>query len=167
MNEKNLAPKNIEGTYTLTIEGKTITITDSSGHTKTANCAPDDTFNLGEGVNLAMNCLHDKTIRVGDIVKVTHPGQCYTTYVSWIERNVKSIREAALYRYNESIEAGGRYRVLYVAKHSAEHSRGLADRVLCYIQEYGAYSSGIVHSAGANDDYAPCYLINIEGVEKI
>ena len=107
MNEKNLAPKNIEGTYTLTIEGKTITITDSSGHTKTANCAPDDIFNLGEGVNLAMNRLHDKTIRVGDIVKVIRPGQCYTTYVGWIERNVKSIREAALYRYNESIEAGG------------------------------------------------------------
>ena len=166
MNEKNLAPKNIEGTYTLTIESKTVSITDSSGRTKTANCAPDDTFNLGEGVNLAMGRLHDKTIHVGDIVTVTRPGQCYTTYVKWIERNVKTIREAALYRYNESIEAGGRYRVLCVAKHSAEHGRGLADRVLCYIQEYGAYSSGIVHS-GANDDYAPCYLINIKGVEKI
>ena len=86
MNEKNLAPKNIEGTYTLTIEGKTISITDSSGHTKTANCAPDDTFNLGEGVNLAMSRLHDKTIRVGDIVTVTRPGQCYSTYIGWIER---------------------------------------------------------------------------------
>lgn len=111
MNEKNLAPKNIEGTYTLTIEGKTISITDSSGHTKTANCAPDDTFNLGEGVNLAMNRLHDKTIRVGDIVKVTRPGKCYTTYIGWLEHNVKSIRKAALYRYNESIEAGGKYKV--------------------------------------------------------
>ena len=156
MNEKNLAPKNIEGTYTLTIEGKTITITDSSGHTKTANCAPDDTFNLGEGVNLAMNRLHDKTIRVGDIVKVTRPGQCYTTYVSWIERNVKSIREAALYRYNESIEAGGKYRVLYMA----EHERN-PDGVLCYIQEYNVYPNGKI------DDYMPCYLINIKGVEKI
>lgn len=156
MNEKNLAPKNIEGTYTLTIEGKTITITDSSGHTKTANCAPDDTFNLGEGVNLAMSRLHDKTIRVGDIVKVTRPGQCYTTYVSWIERNVKSIREAALYRYNESIEAGGEYRVLYMA----EHGRSF-DGILCYVQEYVVYPSGNV------EDYAPCYLINIKGVEKI
>ena len=159
MNEKNLAPKNIEGTYTLTIEGKTISITDSSGHTKTANCAPDDTFNLGEGVNLAMNRLHDKTIRVGDIVKVTRPGQCYTTYVGWIERNVKSIREAALYRYNESIEADGKYRVLYVAKHGAKRSRRYGDRILCYIQECNAY--------GGIDDCAPCYLINIEGVEKI
>ncbi len=157
MNEKNLAPKNIEGTYTLTIEGKTITITDSSGHTKTANCAPDDTFNLGEGVNLAMSRLHDKTIRVGDIVTVTRPGQCYTTYVGWIERNVKSIREAALYKYNESIEAGGEYRVLYVA----EHGRSSADGVLCYIQEYNVYPSGKV------EDYMPCYLINIKGVEKI
>ena len=156
MNEKNLAPKNIEGTYTLTIEGKTITITDSSGRTKTANCAPDDTFNLGEGVNLAMNRLHDKTIRVGDIVTVTRPGQCYTTYVSWIERNVKSIREAALYRYNESIEAGGEYRVLYVA----EHGRS-SDGILCYIQKYVVYPSGNV------EDYEPCYLINIKGVEKI
>ena len=157
MNEKNLAPKNIEGTYTLTIEGKTITITDSSGHTKTANCAPDDTFNLGEGVNLAMNRLHDKTIRVGDIVKVTRPGQCYTTYVSWIERNVKSIREAALYRYDESVEAGGKYRVLYVG----EHGKGSADTVLCYVQKYEVYYNGEI------DEYAPCYLINIEGVEKI
>ena len=159
MNEKNLAPKNIEGTYTLTIEGKTISITDSSGRIKTANCAPDDTFNLGEGVNLAMNRLHDKTIRVGDIVKVTRPGQCYTTYVGWIERNVKSIREAALYRYNESIEAGGKYRVLYVAKHGAKRSRRYGDRILCYIQECNAY--------GGIDDCAPCYLINVEGVEKI
>ena len=156
MNEKNLAPKNIEGTYTLTIEGKTITITDSSGHTKTANCAPDDTFNLGEGVNLAMNRLHDKTIRVGDIVTVTRSGKCYTTYVDWIERNVKSIREAALYRYNESIEAGGEYRVLYMA----EHGRS-SDGVLCYVQKYNVFSNGKI------DDYAPCYLINIEGVEKI
>lgn len=157
MNEKNLAPKNIEGTYTLTIEGKTISITDSFGRTKTANCAPDDTFNLGEGVNLAMSRLHDKTIRVGDIVKVTRPGQCYTTYISWIERNVKSIREAALYRYNESIEAGGEYRVLYMA----EHGRSSVDGVLCYVQEYSVYPSGKV------EDYAPCYLINIKGVEKI
>ena len=156
MNEKNLAPKNIEGTYTLTIEGKTISITDSSGHTKTANCAPDDTFNLGEGVNLAMNRLHDKTIRVGDIVTVTRPGQCYTTYVGWIERNVNSIREAALYRYNESIEAGGEYRVLYMA----EHGRS-SDGVLCYVQKYAVYSNGRI------EDYAPCYLINIKGVEKI
>ena len=157
MNEKNLAPKNIEGTYTLTIEGKTITITDSSGRTKTANCAPDDTFNLGEGVNLAMSRLHDKTIRVGDIVTVTRPGQCYRTYVGWIERNVKSIHEAVLYRYNESIEAGGKYRVLYMA----EHGRRSDDGVLCYIQEHSVYPSGNV------DDYAPCYLINIKGVEKI
>ena len=157
MNEKNLAPKNIEGTYTLTIEGKTITITNSSGRTKTANCAPDDTFNLGEGVNLAMSRLHDKTIRVGDIVKVIRPGQCYTTYVGWIERNVKSIREAALYRYNESIEADGEYRVLYVA----EHERSSDDGVLCYVQKYAVYSNGQI------DEYSPCYLINIKGVEKI
>ena len=156
MNEKNLARKNIDGTYTLTIEGKTISITDSSGRTKTANCAPDDTFNLGEGVNLAMNRLHDKTIRVGDIVTVTRPGQCYTTYVGWIERNVKSIREAALYRYNESIEADGEYRVLYMG----EHGRS-SDGDLCYIQEYNVYPSGEI------DELAPCYLINIKGVEKI
>ena len=157
MNEKNLAPKNIEGTYTLTIEGKTITITDSSGRTKTANCVPDDTFNLGEGVNLAMNRLHDKTIRVGDIVKVIRPGQCYTTYVGWIERNVKSIREAALYRYNESIEAGGKYKVLYMG----EHGRSSDDGVLCYVQKY------VVYPGGEIDELAPCYLINIKGVEKI
>ena len=158
MNEKNLAPKNIEGNYTLTIEGKTITITDSSGHTKTANCAPDDTFNLGEGVNLAMNRLHDKTIRVGDIVTVTRPGLCYTTYVEWIERNVKSIREAALYKYHESIEIGGRYRVLYVA----EHGRNFDDGVLCYVQKCNVRPDGTI------DDYMmPCYLINIKGVEKI
>ena len=157
MNEKNLAPKNIEGTYTLTIKGKTISITDSSGHTKTANCAPDDTFNLGEGVNLAMNRLHDKTIRVGDIVTVTRPGQCYTTYIGWLEHNVKSISKAALYRYNESIEAGGKYRVLYMG----EHGRSSSDGDLCYVQKY------VVYPGGEIDELAPCYLINIKGVEKI
>ena len=141
MNEKNLAPKNIEGTYTLTIEGKTISITDSSGHTKTANCAPDDTFNLGEGVNLAMSRLHDKTIRVGDIVTVIRPGKCYTTYISWLEHNVKSVREAALYRYNKSIEAGGKYKVLYMA----EHGRGSDDSVLCYVQKYVVYPGGEIN----------------------
>ena len=156
MNEKNLAPKNIEGTYTLTIEGKTVTIADENGRTRTANCAPDDTFNLGEGVNLVMNRLHDKTIRVGDIVKVTRPGQCYTTYVRWIERNVKSVREAALYRYNESIEIGHHYKVLHIADHNQN-----TDGDLCYVQKYVVFANGEI------DEYAPCYLINIKGVEKI
>lgn len=155
MNEKNLAPKNIEGTYTLAIEGKTVTITDENGRTRTANCAPDDTFNLGEGVNLAMSRLHDKTIRVGDIVKVTRPGLCYTTYVSWIEKNVPSIREAALYHYNESIEKDCDYRVLYMAKHTM-HSA-----TLCYVQKYRTFANGEI------DHDSPCYLINTEGVEKI
>ena len=156
MNEKNLAPKNIEGTYTLTIEGKTITITDEDGRTKTANCAPGDIFNLGEGVNLAMSRLHDKTIRVGDIVKVTHPGQCYTTYVSWIEHNVKSVREAALYRYDESIKTDRHYKVLHIADHGKS-----ADGDLCYVQKYVVFANGEI------DEYAPCYLIDIKGVEKI
>ena len=157
MNEKNLAPKNIEGTYTLTIEGKTISITDKDGLTRTANCAPDDTFNLGEGVDIAMSRLHDKTIRVGDIVEVTNPGQCYTTYVDWIEQNVKSIREAALYRYDVSIETGREYRVLYISDHGRSH----ADGTLCYVQEYNVYPSGDI------DGTAPCYLINMRGLEKI
>ena len=156
MNERNLAPKNIEGTYTLAIEGKTITITDENGRTRTANCAPDDTFNLGKGVDIAMSRLHDKTIRVGDIVKVTRPGQCYTTCANWIERNVKSIREAALYRYNESIEKDRHYKVLHIADHGMN-----TDGDLCYVQEYVVYDNGEI------EEYAPCYLINIEGVEKI
>ena len=156
MNEKNLAPKNIEGTYTLTIEGKTVTITDENGRTRTANCAPDDTFNLGEGVDIAMSRLHDKTIRVGDIVKVIRPGLCYTTYVRWIERNVKSVREAALYRYDESIETGHHYKVLHITDHGMN-----ADGDLCYVQKYVVFANGEI------DEYAPCYLINIKGVEKI
>ena len=64
-----------------------------------------------------------------------------------------------VYKYNESMEAGGKYRVLYVAKHSAKRSRRYGDRILCYIQECNAY--------GGIDDCAPCYLINVEGVEKI
>ena len=43
----------------------------------------------------------------------------------------------------------------------AEHGRSSVDGVLCYIQEYNVYPSGNV------EDYAPCYLINIKGVEKI
>lgn len=161
MNEKNLAPKNIEGTYILTIEGKTVTITDENGRTRTANCAPDDTFNLGEGVDIAMSRLHDKTIRVGDIVKVTRPGQCYTTYVRWIEHNVKSVREAALYRYNESIESGHHYKVLHIAdQYIADHNES-TDGDLCYVQKYVVFANGEI------DEYAPCYLINVRGVEKI
>lgn len=69
---------------------------------------------------------------------------------------MKSIREAALYRYNESIEAGGEYRVLYMA----EHGRS-SGSILCYVQKYAVYSNGQI------DEYSPCYLINIIGVEKI
>ena len=104
-----------------------------------------------------MSRLHDKAIRVGDIVTVTRPGQCYSTYVSWIERNVKSIREAALYKYYESIETGVRYRVLYVAEHGGDFDDG----DLCYVQKY------VVYPGGEIDELAPCYLINIKGVEKI
>ena len=43
----------------------------------------------------------------------------------------------------------------------AEHERSSDDGILCYVQKYAVYSNGEV------DDYAPCYLINIKGVEKI
>ena len=104
-----------------------------------------------------MSRLRDKTIRVGDIVTVTRPGKCYSTFIGWIEHNVKSIREVVLYRYGESIEAGGEYRVLYMA----DHGRNCSDGALCYVQKY------VVYPGGEIDDYAPCYLINIKGVEKI
>ena len=156
MNERNLAPKNIEGTYTLAIEGKTVTITDEDGRTRTANCAPDDTFNLGEGVDIAMSRLHDKTIRVGDIVKVTNPGKCYTTYVDWIGRNIKSVIEAACYVLGTPAERGGVYKVIAIAPHT------LRGGDLCYIKKMYDGDDGYRTYA-----FAPCYLIHIEGLEKI
>ena len=35
------------------------------------------------------------------------------------------------------------------------------DGVLCYVQKYVVYPSGEVN------DYMPCYLISVKGVEKI
>ena len=43
----------------------------------------------------------------------------------------------------------------------AEHGRSSDDGVLCYIQKYRVEYDGKI------DEYTPCYLINIKGVEKI
>ena len=43
----------------------------------------------------------------------------------------------------------------------AEHGGNFDDGVLCYVQKYAVYSNGQI------DEYSPCYLINIKGVEKI
>ena len=70
---------------------------------------------------------------------------------------MKSIREATIYRYKKNIEDDGEYRVLYMAEHERISDGG----ILCYIQKYVVYPSGKI------EDYMPCYLINIKGVEKI
>lgn len=172
-----------EGTYTIRIkEGevevstiRTVTKTyltcASDIHKKyvaTAHCAPEDEFNLSMGVALAMDRLNkqlgeanDKTIKVGDKVKIKGEGLSYTTYANWIKKNINDVGLAACFAYSRiPSEDDTVYVVKAIAPWDTEHEEN-KDKKLAYVQQYFKFSNGKI------SDNEVCYLIRIDGLEKV
>lgn len=159
----NLAKEWQEGNYSVRVSGKTVTVStmrfDKGSYLgdreiiATAKCAPEDEFNLSTGVALAMDRLNKELgkdkIEVGDKVKIKNASLIYDVYATWVIKNIHDITEVARYAYRSVPNTNRTYEVITIAPHSAKNRENLA-----YIKEI----DGV---------FSPCYLINVDGLEKV
>lgn len=170
----NLAKDWQEGSYTVRVTGNLAEASkvykDSvDGHTcykkssAQAKCDPEDEFSLSMGVALAIDRLNKELskskIEVGDKVRIKSSGLSYLNYISWIKKNIDDVGLAACFAYDQipcEDEA------VYVIKAMAPwDSRYDENKMLAYVQKYFIFSNGKV------DDNEPCYLVGIDGLEKV
>lgn len=118
-----------------------------------ARCSPEDEFNLSLGVALAMDRLNKELgkneINVGDKVKIVDNSLIYDIYATWVIKNVHDITEVARYAYCSNPNTNRTYKVIAIAPHSAKDRENLA-----YIEEIDSV-------------FPPCYLIKVDGLEKV
>lgn len=168
----NLAKDWQEGSYTVRVTGNLVEASKVhkdtvDGHicykksSAQAKCDPEDEFSLSMGVALAMDRLNKELgkgkIEVGDKVKIKNNGLSYTTYVDWIAKNVNDIKLAACYDYNTLPKMGGEE---YIVKAVAPWEND-SNNMLAYIQRYYKFITDKV------SNNQPCYLVGINGLEKV
>lgn len=168
----NLAKDWQEGSYTVRVTGNLVEASKVykdkvDGHvcykksSAQAKCNPEDEFSLSMGVALAMDRLSKELgkskIEVGDKVKIKNYSLSYTTYVDWIAKNVNDIKLAACYDYNTLPKMGGEE---YIVKAVAPWEND-SNNMLAYIQRYYKFITDKV------SDNQPCYLVRINGLEKV
>ena len=168
----NLAKDWQEGSYTVRVTGNLVEASkvykeEVDGHicykknSAQAKCDPEDEFSLSMGVALAMDRLSKELgkskIEVGDKVKIKNYSLSYTTYVDWIAKNVNDIKLAACYDYNTLPKMGGEE---YIVKAVAPWEND-SNNMLAYIQRYYKFITDKV------SDNQPCYLVRINGLEKV
>lgn len=129
----------------------------------TAKCAPEDEFSLSMGVALAMDRLSKELgkdkIEVGDKVKIVSNGLSYLTYTRWIKKNINDVGLAACFAYDQiPCEDDVVYVIKAIAPWGTEYDK---NRMLAYVQKYFVFNNGKV------DDNEPCYLIEVDGLEKV
>ena len=149
------------GTYVVSVYNNRVKVSrPKQGHDKPfveaeAKCALEDEFSLSMGVALAMDRLSkklaeaNKTIKVGDKVKIKNAGLIYDGYAAWVSKNVNNIKEVARYAYCGNPDTNYVYEVIAIAPHSEENRENLA-----YIKEIDGL-------------FFPCFLIDLAGLEKM
>lgn len=163
-----------EGSYTVRVTGNLVEASkvykgEVDGHicykksSAQAKCDPEDKFSLSMGVSLAMDRLNKELgkdkIEVGDKVKIVNSGLSYTSYTDWIKKNINDVGLAACFVYDQIPDEDD---TVYVVKAIAPwDTRYGVDNKLAYVQEYLVYGGGRVSNNEA------CYLININGLEKV
>lgn len=130
-----------------------------------AKCDPEDEFSLSMGVALAMDRLNKELskgkIEVNDKVKIKNSGLSYSTYTTWINKNINNVGLAACYVYGQIPKLD---ETEYIVKAIAPWYVGQGKdegTMLVYIQRYYKFIDGKV------SDNEPCYLIRIDGLEKV
>ncbi len=170
----NLAKDWQEGSYTVRVMGNLVEASKVyqdkvDGHicykksSAQAKCDPEDEFSLSMGVSLAMDRLNKELgkdkIKVGDKVKIVNSGLSYTSHTDWIKKNINDVGLAACFVYGQIPDEDD---TVYVVKAIAPwDTRYDVDKKLAYVQEYLVYSGGRV-----SDDEA-CYLMEVDGLEKV
>lgn len=170
----NLAKDWQEGSYTVRVTGNLVEASKVykdkvDGHicykksSAQAKCDPEDEFSLSMGVALAMDRLNKELgkdkIEVGDKVKIKDADLCYLIYIDWIKKNIDDVGLAACFAFNQLPETDEtEYIVKAIAPWGIEHEEG---KMLAYVQKYFVYSGGEVN------DHEACYLIEVDGLEKV
>lgn len=170
----NLAKDWQEGSYTVRVTGNLVEASkvykgEVDGYicykrsSAQAKCDPEDEFSLSIGVALAMDRLNKELgkdkIEVGDKVRIVNSGLSYTSYIDWIKKNINDVGLVACFVYGQIPDEDD---TVYVVKAIAPwDTRYDVDKKLAYVQEYFVYSDGKV-----SDDEA-CYLIEVDGLEKV
>ena len=88
-------------------------------------------------------------LKVGDKVKVINNGYCFDEYYDWVEENINTRVLKLKFDYGNVLPNGTICEVLHINKHNHGYN---ADDTLAYVQDM---------------ENKRCYLINIEGLEKI
>lgn len=170
----NLAKDWQEGSYTVRVMGNLVEASKVykdtvDGHicykksSAQAKCDPEDEFSLSMGVALAMDRLNKELgkdkIEVGDKVKIKDNGLSYTTYASWIKKNINDVGLAAYFAYGQIPNEDD---TVYIVKAIAPLGTWYdVNKMLVYVQKYFVFSNGKV------DNNEPCYLIEVDGLEKV
>lgn len=151
------APKELNGEYRLVINGRKMRVEKLDDGTKArATCHKADNWNMVDGINLCLERVADKKrkdkkpIRLGDRVKVTNPEKAYVNCIGWIGRNCNSVKDAAAYRKGCKPVENMIGEVLYIAPYNSD-----SDHMLAYIR------------VGAPFDLYNCYLIDVDGLERV
>lgn len=165
----NLAKDWQTGTYVVSVYNNRVKISrPKQGHDKPfveaeAKCDPEDEFSLSMGVALAMDRLNKELgkdkIEVGDKVKIKNACLSYPTYARWIKKNIDDVGLVTCFAYGQTPKADGtEYIVKAIAPWGVEYVGG---KMLVYVQKYFVFNNGKV------DDNKPCYLMAIDGLEKV
>lgn len=165
----NLAKDWQEGSYTVRVTGNLVEASKVykdkvDGHicykksSAQVKCDPEDEFNLSVGVALAMDRLNKELgkdkIKVGDKVKIKNRDLSYATYTSWIEKNIDDVSLAACFVYGQIPHEDD---AVYVVKAIAPWDTNAeynVNKMLAYVQKCFAFNE-------------PCYLIGVDGLEKV
>lgn len=168
----NLAKDWQEGSYTVRVTGNLVEASKVhkdtvDGHvcykksSAQAKCDPEDEFSLSMGVSLAMDRLNKELgkdkIEVGDKVKIKDSGLSYIVYVSWIKKNINDVGLAACYSFDQIPKEDD---TVYIVKAIAPLNDTASEK-LAYVQRYFKFSNG-----GISDNEF-CYLMSIDGLEKV
>lgn len=165
----NLAKDWQEGSYTVRVTGNLVEASKVykdkvNGHvcykksSAQAKCNPEDEFSLSMGVALAMDRLNKELgkdkIEVGDKVKIKNRDLSYITYTSWIKKNIDDVGLAACFVYGQiPYEDNAVYVVKAIAPWDTNTEYNV-NKMLAYVQKCFAFNE-------------PCYLIGVDGLEKV
>lgn len=151
------APKELNGEYRLVINGRKMRVEKlDDGEKARAACHKLDNWNMVDGINLCLERIADKKrknkkpICVGDRVKVVNPEKAYVNCIDWVGRNCNSVKDAAAYRKGNKPAENMIGEVLHIAPY-----RGESVDMLAYIR------------VGAPFDIYDCYLIAVDGLERV
>lgn len=162
MSNKNMAPKYLEGDYRLTIKGNcTLVVSDDDGNSAVAKCHPDDEFDVGAGVKVAMEKLKGSSIKIGDRVEIIDSEKSYTTLLfTTLNDFIDDIGYIVKYRYGVEPRIGTVGTVVGISM-SNEIPNMVA--IYCEAENEISLNGPTNYSWGCR----PVYVIGINGVKKL